>query len=348
MPNASWALPTGRLCIRQPGGGSSQALARCFAVRDRHSPREARTRSPHAALSARRALLRLRRSGFSAAPLGLSFAKGLVMRSSSAFALFGGVAAGFLLVRERHSRQASERLAAAALETLLNAIDANDAQTGHHARRVAKYALILADAAGLREHEIREVERVALFHDVGKIHEALFDIIHEHARLTTAERRAIDTHPRRGFEVLAPLTPFYPDLAEGVLSHHERWDGKGYPRGLKGRHIPLTARIVMLADTFDAITHDRRYRGEQSIDQAVRAIAEGRGTQFDPELVDLTLLPPVLAGLRDAHRKSLKPKLRRGNRRGGREERHTPDLTFRWRSEWLGSPSRDRLPQRSR
>jgi HD-GYP domain-containing protein (c-di-GMP phosphodiesterase class II) len=270
------------------------------------------------------------------------------MRSPSPLALLGGLAAGFLLVRERHTRQASERLAAAALETVLNAIDANDAQTGHHARRVAKYALILADAAGLREHEIREVERVALFHDVGKIHEALFDIIHERARLTTAERRAIATHPYRGSEVLAPLTPFYPDLAEGVLSHHERWDGRGYPRRLRGRRIPLAARIVTLADTFDAITHDRRYRGEQSIAQARRAIAEGRGTQFDPELVDLMLLPPVLARLREAHRKSLSPTPRPGNRRGGRAERHTPDLTFRWRSEWLGSPSRDRQPQKSR
>ena len=270
------------------------------------------------------------------------------MRASSQFALLGGLAAGFLFVRERHKRTASERLAAAALETLLNAIDANDSQTGHHARRVAKYALILADAAGLPEHIIREVERVALFHDIGKIHEALFDIIHEGTRLTTRERVAIATHPQRGFEVLAPLTPFYPDLAEGVLAHHERWDGTGYPRRLEGGRIPLTARIVTLADTFDAITHDRRYRVEQSIEHAVNAIAEGRGTQFDPELADLMLLPPVLMRLRDAQRQSLTPKLRRGNRRGGHEERHTPDLTFRWRSEWLGSPARDRQPQRSR
>ena len=270
------------------------------------------------------------------------------MRSSTSLALLGGAAAGFLLLREHHARSASERLAAAALETLLNAIDANDSQTGRHARRVAKYALILADAIGLEEHEMREVERVALFHDVGKIHEALFDIIHEQARLTPAERRAIATHPRRGFDVLAPLTPFYPDLAEGVLSHHERWDGTGYPRGLRALRIPLTARIVMLADTFDAITHERRYRGEQTIEQAVKAIADGRGTQFDPELVDLMLLPPVIARLREAHHKSLTPTLRRGNRRRGREERHTPDLTFRWRSEWLGSPAQGRQPQRSR
>ena len=265
----------------------------------------------------------------------------------SPFAILGGTAAGFLLIRERHSRKASERLAAAALETLLNAIDANDSQTGHHARRVANYALILADAMGLPEHQRREVERVALFHDVGKIHEALFDIIHEDARLTPAERRAIATHPRRGYEVLAPLTPFYPDLAEGVLSHHERWDGTGYPRCLEGDRIPLTARVVTLADTFDAITHNRRYRGGKSVEHAFEAIVEGRGSQFDPDLVDLMLLPPVLSRLREAHQESIKPKLHR-NRRAGREEHHAPDLTFRWRSEWLGSHARDRQPQRSR
>src|SRR5689334_25344901 len=100
------------------------------------------------------------------------------MMRTTPLALLGGTAAGFLLVREHHSRKASERLAAAALETLLNAIDANDSQTGHHARRVAKYALILADAAELDEHQKREVERVALCHDVGEGHEELFDIIH--------------------------------------------------------------------------------------------------------------------------------------------------------------------------
>jgi HD-GYP domain-containing protein (c-di-GMP phosphodiesterase class II) len=270
------------------------------------------------------------------------------MMRTTPLALLGGTAAGFLLVREHHTRKASERLAAAALETLLNAIDANDSDTGHHARRVANYALILGDALGLPKHQMRELERVALFHDVGKIHEALFDIIHEDARLTPAERRAIATHPQLGYDVLAPLTPFYPELAEGVLSHHERWDGKGYPRALKGRRIPLTARIVTLADTFDAITHHRRYRGEQSIDRATQAIAEGRGTQFDPELVDVMLLPPVMARLREAHRESLKPKLHRSNRRAGRGEQHTPEITFRWRSEWLGSHPQDRQRQRSR
>ena len=174
-------------------------------------------------------------------------------------------AAGALLLRhELKARRTAERIAAASLESLLKAIDANDPQTGAHVRRVASYALVLADAAGLDEHEKRSVERVALFHDIGKIHEALFDIIHDDRKLTPAERRAILTHPERGAAVLEPLKAFYPELPEGVLSHHEKWDGAGYPRQLKGRRIPFSARVVTIADTFDAITHHRRYRDGRS------------------------------------------------------------------------------------
>jgi HD-GYP domain-containing protein (c-di-GMP phosphodiesterase class II) len=254
------------------------------------------------------------------------------MRTTLAVA--AGIVTGAFLIRERRRRQAAERFAAASLEALLNAIDANDADTGSHVRRVATYALVLADAAQLDEHQRRVVERVALFHDIGKIHEALFDIIHEDTHLTPAERRAIATHPNRGADVLAPLTPFYPDLAAGVLSHHERWDGQGYPNHLRGRAIPLSARIVMLADTFDAITHNRRYRTGRGAASAADVIASARGTQFDPELVDLMLLPPVFERIIAEERAfSRKPRARRKDRRHGEHESFTPDVTFRWRTE---------------
>src|SRR5438045_6910847 len=106
-----------------------------------------------------------------------------------------GAAATGLIFREHGLRTRAERLSAATLETLLNAIDANDANTGAHVRRVAAYALILGDAADLSEHECKSIERVALFHDIGKIHEALFDIVRENDSLSPAERRAIATHP---------------------------------------------------------------------------------------------------------------------------------------------------------
>ena len=101
------------------------------------------------------------------------------------------------------------------------------------------------------------------------------------------------THPDRGANVLAPLAAFYPDLSSGVLSHHERWDGTGYPRGLRGVAIPFAARIVSIADAFDAITYGRRYRSAQGADEAAEKLMSGRGTQFDPDLVDLFLSPPV-------------------------------------------------------
>jgi HD-GYP domain-containing protein (c-di-GMP phosphodiesterase class II) len=252
---------------------------------------------------------------------------------SHASAITAVAVATALLVRERRARRAVERFAAAGLETLLNAIEANDAQTGQHVRRVATYALIIADAAGLDEHRAHAVERVALFHDIGKIHEALFDIVHDHHKLSAAERRAIDTHPRRGADVLAPLDAFYPELAEGVLSHHERWDGAGYPRGLRGQRIPLEARIVTIADTFDAVAHSRRYQKGRGVDDAIRVIAEGRGTQFDPALVDLTLLPPIITRLTQEHIAAGRPHA--GRRTRGKES--VPDVRFRWRSESLRS-----------
>lgn len=247
--------------------------------------------------------------------------------------VLAGTAVGALLVRELRAVRASERVAAAALESLLNAIDANDEETGRHVRRVASYALVLADALALDERACRSVERIALFHDIGKIHEALFDIIHEHTRLTRRERRAIATHPQRGADVLAPLSPFYPDLAAGVLAHHERWDGRGYPRHLRGVEIPLAARIVTLADTFDAITHRRRYRSGRAPAVALDAILQGRGTQFDPDLVDLMLAPPVLRDLmRARHAAERLPRRRARSRPSGSTERHAPDVAFRWHS----------------
>jgi HD-GYP domain-containing protein (c-di-GMP phosphodiesterase class II) len=245
--------------------------------------------------------------------------------------------------RERHT---PERVAAAALETLLNAIDANDRQTGAHVRRVAAYALVLARAAGLSEHERRSVERVALFHDVGKIHEALFDIVHDDGRLSPEERALVATHPQRGADVLHPLVTFYPDLSDGVLAHHERWDGSGYPRGLSGEAIPLVARIMSIADSFDAITHRRRYAARRSLADAERAIRAARGTQFDPALVDLFLTPDVLAEIRATFRSTHAPRIIRRSTRPAEMSQRAPDITFRWRSESLAPPPRD-LPRRT-
>ncbi|HEY8852892.1 MAG TPA: HD domain-containing phosphohydrolase [Gemmatimonadaceae bacterium] len=255
----------------------------------------------------------------------------------------GAAAAGGLFLREHSMRTKAERLSAATLETLLNAIDANDAVTGAHVRRVAAIALILGEEAGLDERILRSIERVALFHDIGKLHEALTDIFHEQTKLTPEERRAVMTHPQRGAEVLAPLAAFFPDLPKGVAAHHERWDGTGYPRGVKGRRIPQVARVVAIADSFDAITHRRRYSHARSFSEGMRAIEEGRGTQFDPDLVDVFLRPAVCARVEEAMREANKPHKNQGNRRRGGSQ-PAPDVTFRWRPRSGGSRARGRQP----
>ena len=256
-----------------------------------------------------------------------------------------------LTMGQRHARQQAERLAAALLETLLNAIDANDPDTGGHVRRVAAYSLELASAAGLDEPTMRSIERIALFHDIGKIHQALFDIVHDERKLTPVDRRAIRTHPGRGADVLAPITPFYPDLRDGVLAHHEWWNGKGYPNSLRGLKIPLAARVVAIADTYDAVHHSRRYRGARGVQRALDVIAEGRGTQFDPELVDLFLCPPLVDALREIEQTMKRRTVRRGReRRSGRTQKAV-DVTFRWRDE-LPEPhekkSKRKSPPRAR
>lgn len=248
-----------------------------------------------------------------------------------------GAAAGALYLRERRARLAIERLGAVTLETLLDAIDANNPVTGAHVRRVASYSLILADAADCDERVQHDVERVALFHDIGKIDGALSDIVNEKTKLTAEERRAIMTHPQSGADVLRPLAMYFPTLPEGVLSHHERWDGKGYPRRLAKNEIPLTARIVAIADTFDAVTHSRSYRHAQSAAKAAEVIAAGRGTQFDPDLVDLFLAQPVMDQILAATKEAMSPQRRGGNRQSRPEQKNGPDITFRWRTR---SPSR--------
>ena len=259
-------------------------------------------------------------------------------------ATIAAAAAGALLVRERIARKQAQRVGAATLETLLDAIDANDAITGAHVRRVAAYSLILAEAADLDERQRKSIERIALFHDIGKLDEALTDIFHDTAKLSPAERRAVMTHPQRGADVLRPLAQFYPDLRRGVLAHHERWDGSGYPKGLKGARIPLAARVVAIADSFDAITHRRRYSHARSLKDATEAIAEGRGTQFDPQLVDLFLSPPVISCIEVAMRAAHAPGRKQKHRRGGSPER-APDISFRWREPLNGRKSRGQRNQ---
>lgn len=229
------------------------------------------------------------------------------------------------------------RLAAAVFESLLQAIDANDPETGAHVRRVAICAVILARAADGDEARQCRVQRVALFHDIGKINGALCDVLRLTECLSGAERRLIATHADRGAEVLAPLASFYPELPAAVRAHHEWWNGRGYPQRLRGTAIPFEARVVTLADVFDALTHQRSYKVALSVGRAEELIAAGRGTQFDPDLTDLFLSPPVQEEIAAALlARNARPRARpRGGARSDPRRQvgpraDTPEIAFRW------------------
>lgn len=169
------------------------------------------------------------------------------------------------------------------LEALGDALDLKDAETEGHSRRVTAYTIALARALGIKGEMLRTVSRGAFLHDIGKM--AIPDaILLKPGKLDRQEQAMMREHCARGYQILKKI-PFLQDAAEIVYSHQERFDGTGYPRGLKGEEIVLGARIFSVADTLDAITSDRPYRRANSFDAARREILRCAGTQFDPEVV---------------------------------------------------------------
>lgn len=160
-------------------------------------------------------------------------------------------------------------------------IEAKDRYTSGHCERVADYACRLAGEAGIGEHEIVWFRMGAFLHDLGKT-EVAEEILNKPGRLTDEERAAMERHPVIGDEMLAPVE-FPWDIRPMVRSHHERWDGRGYPDGLAGESIPLSARILRIADVFDALTTARSYRRRLSPQEALRIMEEDTGS-FDPEI----------------------------------------------------------------
>jgi HD-GYP domain-containing protein (c-di-GMP phosphodiesterase class II) len=170
----------------------------------------------------------------------------------------------------------------AIVRALADAVEARDACTARHAERVAAYGLELARAHGMASAGDPEVAFGFLLHDVGKI--AISDaILHKPGRLTAREREEMRRHPVIGEEIVRGID-FLGDARHVVRSHHERWDGAGYPDGLAGERIPLPARVFAVADAFDALTSDRPYRAAASFDEARAVIAAGAGTHFDPDV----------------------------------------------------------------
>jgi len=172
-------------------------------------------------------------------------------------------------------------------KALAAAVDARDHYTGSHSKKVKEYAVALAEALGLESLEISQLETCSLLHDIGKVGIS-DDILNKRDKLTAREWEAIRVHPQAGANMVGrthQLTPCIPI----ILYHHERYDGNGYPEGLKGEEIPLEARILAIADAFAAMTSERAYADGLPWDAAVEEIKRGAGKQFDPHLVEVFL-----------------------------------------------------------
>jgi putative two-component system response regulator len=169
------------------------------------------------------------------------------------------------------------------VKSLVSALEAKDFYTRHHAARVTEFTLKIARRMGFGDRELDDLELAALLHDVGKIG-IPENILNKPGPLTTEEYKAIKDHPVFGEGILKPVVELT-QISKIVRSHHEKYDGSGYPDGLKGLEIPLGARIMAVADTYDAITSKRPYRGEESHHFAIKEIIRCSGTQFDPEVI---------------------------------------------------------------
>ena len=186
------------------------------------------------------------------------------------------------------------------LELMIKSIEARDPYTSGHSRRVKEYAVHIARLIGLSATEVEKIGTAALLHDVGKIYDKYAPILLKQDRLTPQEWAVIKEHPNDGANLIATMTRLR-ELVPAVRHHHENWDGTGYPEGLKGEDIPLASRVIMFADTFDAMTTKRPYRGPMGEEEVRSELIRCRGRQFDPDITDRllasdfwrTIFPPV-------------------------------------------------------
>ena len=166
-------------------------------------------------------------------------------------------------------------------------VDAKDENTSQHSQRVSDYSGLIAIEMGLSADECENLRKAALLHDIGKI--GIPDrILNKPARLDDDEYEVMKTHVTRGAEILKDFT-MVERAAEGAKYHHERFDGTGYPEGLKGYRIPLYGRIIGVADAFDAMTQNRVYRKRLTVDFALNELRKCSGTQFDPDIADIMI-----------------------------------------------------------
>ena len=178
------------------------------------------------------------------------------------------------------------------IQAFVCAIDAKDPYTHGHSTRVCNLSVAIAKTLGYDENQLDNLRMGAILHDIGKI--GIDDaVLRKPSQLSKEEFEHIKTHPVIGYEIIKSIPKFKPFLP-AVRSHHECWDGSGYPDGLKGENIPMDARIVAVADGFDAMTSDRPYRNGMSLEKVCQIMREGRGTQWATRVVDALLASPEL------------------------------------------------------
>ena len=194
--------------------------------------------------------------------------------------------------RQLYQQQLKLNMANETVMAIANAVDAKDVRTHQHSMRVAEYSEMIAREMNCfpwwqRGKMLSNLRKAAQLHDIGKI--GIPDsVLNKVGRLTDDEYAKMKSHVIRGAEILKDFT-LVENVEDGTRYHHERYDGKGYPEGLKGQEIPLFARIIGVADTFDAMTSNRVYRSSMDTDYVMNEMKRGRGTQFDPDALDAFL-----------------------------------------------------------
>ena len=183
------------------------------------------------------------------------------------------------------------------LELMVKAIEARDPYTSGHSQRVSVVAGEIARELGLSSKTVEHTRTAALLHDVGKIHEEYAPLLRKEGKLDPTEKALMQTHPTRSAELVGTISAFRGAIELAVRHHHENYDGSGYPLGLAGDAIPVGARIIMIADTVDAMTTDRPYRKALSFERVTEELRGYAGKQFDPLLVDVFLRSAAIRAL---------------------------------------------------
>jgi putative nucleotidyltransferase with HDIG domain len=190
-----------------------------------------------------------------------------------------------------------ERVNRELLELMVKSIEARDPYTSGHSLRVSEYARQIAREIGLNPRHVDQIGTAALLHDVGKIYEEFAPLLRKEGRLTPEERMLMQAHPVRSADLASTIAEFRGKVQTDIRNHHENYDGTGYPDGLAGEGISIGARIIMVADTLDAMTTDRPYRKALTLSRALEELAKHAGRQFDPKLVAVVSKSPSIRRL---------------------------------------------------